>query len=376
MSEITIVDHKRTGVSQKRPLKFYVALRGIHSPKECIRIGQLIEELGFDRVYVYDDLMYRPSWPALALMAEHTTRLELGPCVVNGFYTHPAMIAENAVFLDEISEQRAVIGIGRGAFFDFLNMDNAEPRTRIGCEETIQLVKRFLKKNNSPFQGQYFEANEKAVLRWDPPRADIPIVMGSWNEKMAFIAGKHCHELQVAEVWNLQYLEQLYLQLMSGADTLESPEISPILTIGGMSCISLNEKDAYERAKRTMAVYLPYLKGVMSKSGFDVNTDRIKNIEYYSKLGRYEEASNYITDQMVKTLSLSGTPEIVIEKTEYLLSNLNIQGILFSPPYGTGKTIEENLELIVHQVISKLKPKFKQERTDVKAGKTAPVGSI
>lgn len=352
------IETKRETVSiPNRSLEFYVALRGNATPKEYIRIGKLIEALGFDRIYVYDDLMYRPSWPILTLIAENTERIALGPCVVNGFYSHPAMIAENTVFLDEVSEGRAVLGLGRGAFFDFLNMDNAEYTTRKGCEETIELVKRFFTKSDIPFKGEFFEANEKAVLRWEPPRSDIPLVLGSWNEKMAFMAGKYCNELQVAESWNLAFLEQLYTQLQLGIKASKRTE-SSYFSIGGMSCISPNEQQAYQKAKRTMAVYLPYLKGVMSKSGFDVNTEEIKKIEYYSKLGRYEEASFFISDYMVKTLSLSGNPEQVVAKLDYLITNLDIHGILFSPPYGTANSIDENLYLIVDQVISKIKLKF------------------
>jgi len=357
MSNENIKTRRGNPTPANRSLKFYVALRGNEKPQEYIRIGKLIEALGFDRIYVYDDLMYRPSWPILALIAEHTEKIELGPCLVNGFYSHPAMIAENAVFLDEISEGRTVLGLGRGAFFDFLNMDNSEYRTRKGCEETIQLVKRFLMKSDTPFKGEFFQANEKAVLRWDPIRNNIPLVLGSWNEKMALMAGKYCDELQVAESWNLGFLEQLYGQLQMG--TKQNKRIKPVhFSIGGMSCISPDEHQAYQRAKRTMAVYLPYLKGVMSKSGFDVNTKEIKQIEYYSKRGQYESASFFISDYMVKTLSLSGNPEQVVAKLDYLITNLNIHGILFSPPYGTANTIDENLYLIVDQVISKIKLKF------------------
>ncbi|MBD3290654.1 LLM class flavin-dependent oxidoreductase [candidate division KSB1 bacterium] len=348
-------------IPEDRELKFYVALRGDKTPREYIRIGKLIEALGFDRIYVYDDLMYRPSWPILNLIARNTEWIELGPCVVNGFYVHPAMIAENAVFLDETSDCRGVLGLGRGAFFDFLNMDNDEYRTRKGCEEAIHLVKRFFKKDSTPFAGDYFNANEKAVLRWEPPRSSIPIVLGSWNDKMAVIAGQFCDELQIAESWNLNLLRELYQKFHSGF-TQEKRSITPYFSIGGMSCISLDEKQAYHRAKRTMAVYLPYLKGVMSKSGFDVNTEAVKNIEYHSKLGQYEKAAPFISDYMVKTLSLSGNPTQVVDKLDHLISNVNIRGILFSPPYGTAARIDENLELIVDKVITPIKSKYIQNR--------------
>ena len=90
--------------SQKNEsLKFFVAFQTYEKPEEYIHMGKAVEALGFDRIYVYDDLMYRPSWPILNLVAHHTKNIELGPCVVNGRYMHPALIAMNIVFLEEFS---------------------------------------------------------------------------------------------------------------------------------------------------------------------------------------------------------------------------------------------------------------------------------
>jgi 5,10-methylenetetrahydromethanopterin reductase len=340
--------------TENNSVKFYVALQGNKTPEEYIRLGKHIEALGYDRIYVYDDLMYRPAWPILSLIAANTESIELGPCLVNGFYSHPAIIAENAAFLDEISGERAVLGIGRGAFFDYLNMNLSEHTTRNGCEETILLVKRFLTRSNAPFKGKFFEATEKAVLRWDPPRSDIPIVLGSWNTKMAYIAGKHCDEMQAAECWETEYISQLYGQLCLGAGEAGRPR-PPYFSIGGITCISTDETAAVEKVKLTLAVYLPYLKGIMSKSGININKKNIKMIDLHSKTGRFHDSIPFIPDDVVHSLSLSGTPTRVTEKLEALLSSATIRGILLSPPYGTLDTIEDNLELIMEQVISKIK---------------------
>lgn len=338
---------------QRKPVKFYVALQGDKTPGEYIRLGKHIEKLGYDRLYVYDDLMYRPSWQILSLIAANTKRIELGPCLVNGFYCHPAKIAENAVFLDEVSRGRTVLGVGRGAFFDYLDMALSESQTRKGCEETIQLVKRFFAKSETAFKGRYFQATEKAVLRWEPPRKDIPLVLGSWNEKMAAIAGKHCEEMQVAESWDLDYLGKLFTQLCKGAKDARRSR-PPSFSIGGISCISSDETAAYEKAKQTLAVYLPYLKGIMSKSGFDVDSENMKKIDLFSKKGRFEEAVPFITNDLVHALSLSGTPDRVREKLEHLIRRSNIHGILLSPPYGTLDSVEDNLQFIMEEVVSKI----------------------
>jgi 5,10-methylenetetrahydromethanopterin reductase len=342
--------NKKNGAGRR--IKFYVALQGNKTPAEYIRLGKYIEKLGFHRLYVYDDLMYRPCWPILHIIAQHTKNIQLGPCLVNGFYCHPALIAENAVFLDEASQGRSVLGVGRGAFFDFLDLEYSEYDTRKGCEETLQLVRRFFTRCDTPFKGEFFSANEKAVLRWEPLRNDIPLILGSWNEKMAYLAGKYCSELQVAESWDQDYLEKLYTQLCHGAEAAGQSQV-PYFSIGGISCISNDETAAFQKAKHSLAIYLPYLKGIMVNSGIDVNREDIKKIDTYSKKGQFEQAVPFISDDLVKSLSLSGTPVQVTEKLEYLINHIDIRGILFSPPYGIMNSIENNLRLIAEQVISK-----------------------
>lgn len=55
-------------------IRFYVALQGIYSPKNYINLAKSIEKMGYDRIYIYDDLFFYPSIPILTLMAEHTKK--------------------------------------------------------------------------------------------------------------------------------------------------------------------------------------------------------------------------------------------------------------------------------------------------------------
>ncbi len=339
-------------------LKFYIALQGNKSPKEYIEISKVAEDLGFDRIYIYDDLMYKPSWPILNLIGEHTNNIQLGPCLVNGFYSHPALIAENITFLDELTNGRAILGVGRGAFFDFLEMPTSEEVTRKGCIETIQLVKRFLAQENTPFKGEHFSANENAVLRFTPIRKKIPIVLGSWNEKMALVAGEYCDELQVAASWDLTNLNELYNNLLKGTLNKNRDSV-PAFSIGGMSCISNNKELSYSMVKDILSVYLPYLSKIVEKSGYDINSESFKQLVYYSKIGNYEKASSFISNELIENFSLSGTPSQAVEQLYKLNKTININGILFSPPFGTSDSIIENLELIKKQVISELLLKLK-----------------
>lgn len=116
--------------------------------------------------------------------------------------------------IKEIVKGRTVLGLGRGAFFDFLEMDCSKENTMKAFEENIKLVKHFLSEKKEEFKGDYFNANKNAYLRMTS--ADIPLITGTWNEKMAKIAGQYCNEIQIADVWDINYLKQLQNNFLIG----------------------------------------------------------------------------------------------------------------------------------------------------------------
>ncbi len=326
------------------PIKFFVALQGDKKPGEYIRLAKFIEKLGFDRIYVYDDLMFYSSSQILTLIAEHTNKIELGPCLVNGFYRHPAIIAQETAFLNEIAPNRVVLGVGRGAFFDFYNMDDSNPHTKQGILETTRQITRLLSGQKTVLKGKYFDATEKAFLRIPIPEKKIPIILGSWNAEIAKLAGEISDELQIANVWEKEYLSVLKSNFNVDNDLRKK------FNIGGMSCISYDKEKAYHTAKNTVAVYIPYLTMLIEKCGYDTREAYFQDIFELSKKGEYTQSAAMITDELVESISLVGTPEKIGERLVKLHDEVGIDGIMISPPYGTG-TIEENLELIMEKVI-------------------------
>lgn len=334
-------------------LGFYIALQGCYSPEEYVHLGKTIEASDFDRIYVYDDLMFYPSFPILSLIAEHTSKIQIGPCLVNGFYRHPALIASNMAFLDAVSNGRAVLGLGRGAFFDFLKMRTSERYTRVAFKETLLLIRHFLEQKNTAFNGKIFSTTENAILRVAPPQKPH-IVTATWNSKMAYIGGKYSHEVQLAEVFTESYLDKITEAFTKGCN--ESLDVEPkYLSIGGMICVADDPSKAIDKAKKTLAIYIPYLKTILKNHKIDVKSSLIKKIDHESKHGRYLEASKLIPDDFVSILTLSGTPDEVAKRIKALITGRPIKGVMFSPPYSIFDSLEENIKYISNKLIPKLK---------------------
>jgi alkanesulfonate monooxygenase SsuD/methylene tetrahydromethanopterin reductase-like flavin-dependent oxidoreductase (luciferase family) len=90
-------------------------------PVVLARLAVRAEEKGWDGVFLWDHVVYRPPiaaatdpWIALAAMAAATRRIELGPMVTPLARRRPWIVARQAVALDHLSGGRFVLGLGLG----------------------------------------------------------------------------------------------------------------------------------------------------------------------------------------------------------------------------------------------------------------------
>ena len=94
----------------------------VHSPnggmKEVSRIRERVvraEQLGFEGVYLGSSQLSTPEpFQVLACCAVATSRIKLGTAVTNMVYQEPTVLAGSAATLSEISDGRAVLGLGTG----------------------------------------------------------------------------------------------------------------------------------------------------------------------------------------------------------------------------------------------------------------------
>lgn len=73
------------------------------------------EDAGFDGLFFTDSQnLWLECWVALTVAAKATSRLKVGTAVTNPITRHPAVTADAAATLQEVSDGRVVLGIGRG----------------------------------------------------------------------------------------------------------------------------------------------------------------------------------------------------------------------------------------------------------------------
>ena len=83
--------------------------------KEAVARAKRAEDLGFEAIFFADSQMNNVDcYQALAMCAMTTKKIRLGTAVTNMVYRDPSITANCFATLNEISEGRAIIGIGTG----------------------------------------------------------------------------------------------------------------------------------------------------------------------------------------------------------------------------------------------------------------------
>jgi alkanesulfonate monooxygenase SsuD/methylene tetrahydromethanopterin reductase-like flavin-dependent oxidoreductase (luciferase family) len=235
-----------------RPLKVGVQLPEVERDvrwSELLDMTRAIEDLGYDSVWVGEHLLYRwpdreprgpwEAWTVMAGIAAVTERIELGPLVACTAFHNPALLAKQAVTIDEMSGGRFVLGLGAGwnetefrAFgFPF---DHRIDR----FEEAFTIIRTLLHEGEIDFDGRYYQARDCELLPRGPRPGGPPLLIGSKGARMLALTIPH------VDAWNVWY-----------SDTWNSPAgVGPLREQVDAACRAAG-RDPNE-IERTVAVHV------------------------------------------------------------------------------------------------------------------------
>jgi alkanesulfonate monooxygenase SsuD/methylene tetrahydromethanopterin reductase-like flavin-dependent oxidoreductase (luciferase family) len=140
------------------------------------------EASGWDGVFVWDHMLYRPPvseiadpWVTLAAVAQATSRLRLGPMVTPVARRRPQKLARETMSLDRLSGGRLVFGAGLGGdpgreLSAFGEETNAAARGRL-LDEGLELLVRMWSGDEVVHRGDAFVADG---VTFGPPPVQQP----------------------------------------------------------------------------------------------------------------------------------------------------------------------------------------------------------
>ncbi|MBV9121265.1 MAG: LLM class flavin-dependent oxidoreductase, partial [Chloroflexi bacterium] len=133
------------------------------------------------------------------MMAESTSRVTIGPGATSPFLDHPVRIASEISTLQQISNGRASLGLGRGSLFELISVE--PPRGPEPMAEAAQVVRYLTSGGTGGFQGKHFSVAPSFGLRWlgDTPRPKL--WAGTSAQRTMQAMAPHVDAVSVAGLW-------------------------------------------------------------------------------------------------------------------------------------------------------------------------------
>ena len=313
-----------------RELSLSFGSNGAPTVAEQIGLARAAEGYGFSHFSAFDDLFFRPAWPTLFSVAQHTMRIGIGPSIVNPYLTHPALIAEYAALLEEIAPGRAYLGIGRGAFLEDIHVEITRPLRTL--REAITLIRQLWAGDVSSYEGEIFQLNRGVALHFPTPARTIPIMLGTWGERGARLGGELAEEIKAGSLWSARYAQHLWHHIQRGAVRADRAADACGLVLGPLTAIAEDRAAAEACARQTLVFYLPYLAPMPHFLGMD--DELLLRISARQAAGDIAGAAALIPAATLGEFSLFGTPQDVIADIERLAAEAPITRVEFGMPHG------------------------------------------
>jgi len=133
-------------------MQFGFTLKPEHSIERTLALTRQAEAAGFEYGWLFDShVLWREPYVLLTLMAQATARLRLGTCVTNPGTREPSVTASALAVLDEVSDGRMDLGIGRGD--SARRVLGKPPITIAHTEEAIRVIRALVAGETIEYEG-------------------------------------------------------------------------------------------------------------------------------------------------------------------------------------------------------------------------------
>lgn len=331
--------------------RFSIMVTGALPMKDYVPLAQQVEAYGFAQMHIADDLVFRPAWPILTMIAMNTSRLQIGPFIVTPQVANPVYHAANLAALDELSGGRMVCGVGRGGFNPLLGIVGAPKPVKM-LKEAWLLMTRMLEGNREPFDGEFFKATADLFFQFEVQRV-IPLFIGTWGPQMARMAGSIAPGIKIDCSASPEHIGELRRQFITGAEAAGRDTSAIEIIAGPLASIDEDAAAAEDNIRGMLALLQPFLAPMTFAAG--ISQEEIDAAYEAFTAGEVERAKALVTDKAIRAFSLTGTPHQVIGQIEAMIAG-GADHIAFGPPLGPDPA--KSLKLIGEKILPHFQQKY------------------
>ena len=295
--------------------------------------------------YSADSIWIPETWgmdccSILSHVSDIAKKPNLGSSIINIYSRSPALVAMSSATLDTISGGRFTLGLGtssKAIVEDWHGLEFSSPLERM--REYVEIMRLVMSGQKVTYGGKFFNLKNFGLLI-KPRRTRIPIYLAAINKKMVELTW----EIADGVIFYLRPLPELKLTI----EKMQSKKKIDV-TCQLITCVSMDSQKAIDRAKQTIAFYVSVGKiyrEFLASNGFKKETTTI--FDEYKKNG-LKNNHEFVTDKMVHSLSVCGTPEDVRKKIpQFIEAGIDLPILQFNPV----GTVKESFDLLVKTLAS------------------------
>jgi len=309
-------------------MRIACSLGSLLSVEEVLQCTELVSKTKIDSIWI-PETWGMENFSMLGAVANNTNTQKIGSSIINIYSRSPSTIAMGSATIDTLSNGRLILGLGTSSVpivEDFHGEKFENPVQRM--KEYVEIIRLSLMKKQINYSGKIFDLKNFTLLI-EPKRQSIPIYLAAINQKMVNL----CWEIADGVIFYLRPLDEMQKTISKMQSQKKIDVACQIIT-----CISKDSEEAIQRAKKTVAFYISVGKiyrDFLAKNGFKNETNNI--FEEFKKSG-FKSNHELVTDSMLNSLCISGSPEEAkIQLEKFRNTGINLPIIQFNP---IGNTVE------------------------------------
>ncbi len=298
------------------------------NPREAAEAVVALEDAGLDIVWVAEAYGF-DSPTLMGYLAARTSRVQIGSAILNVYSRTPALIAQTAAGLDNVSGGRAILGLGASGpqvveGWHGVPYDQPVTRTR----EVVDLVRRALRREVLTHQGvftlplppdQGTGLGKPLKMLTHPQRDAVPIYIAALGARSVESTA------EIADGW-LPYpfaperARDVWGPALRAGTERRPDSLAPLeIAAGGMLAVGEDVKGVLDLARPQFALYIGgrgakgknFYNDLVSAYGFAAEAERIQHL--YLE-GRKREAEALVPVDLLEMCNLVGPEAYVKER--------------------------------------------------------------
>ncbi len=300
--------------------------------RDAVERAQRAEDLGFEAIFFADSQMNNVDpYQLMAICATRTTKIRFGTAVTNMVYRDPTITANSLATLNEISQGRAIAGLGTG---DGPVYSLGRTATKLADFEKGLRVIRDLLHDRGIEVAEAKERGSGGRVALKVGKRPVPLYISAEGPRTLRVAGRTCDGVILGTGFDGQVLEWARKQIAAGAtEEGRSPSEIDIMP-AGMICVDGDGDLARKRVRSRMAnrahhnfrftVETVPKSEIAGVKKFMANFDISKPIEE-----RIDP--DLVTDYLLERFTIAGTPAECVDKIKRL-EGAGVDRVLLTPP--------------------------------------------